>query len=388
MPATASALKPPPKLSAPDRHADRPQAIGFTTARPHRAKLRSLSGRTTVYPMGLSAVRNSHTGAIDPNNRSPRGWNGLPRAGKELLEDGTILLYQLAQALALQLVFWTVTIPTHYQDGSRLSEGDHRKVLSSWSEVIRQVMQEVSRLYERKGLPNRYLYVIEPQEERWKREGVFSPHIHAVLVNRWNPKKRNPLKDKGFRCSGYWEVELAETDAIVERIISHLLGKPVDCKAACNLETIKGMSRLYFYISKLGKIGQYISKGSQILEDVKQGKWWDCLPPNWYGADLLTRQEVRASVITFDIGETSLGEVRDRLQGLSSEFEAEHHRPLLTQPHLVTVEDDQGEMAIALVSKTYRLDDIPVLMSALMDWVEPPDKPIDRVIEIAQDNRS
>lgn len=337
--------------------------------------------------MGLSDVGNCNGGAVPAENRSPRGWNGLPRAGKELLEDGTILLYQLAQAMALQLVFWTVTVPTTYQDGSRLSESDHRRILSNWKSIVHDVMQEISRLYERKGLPNRYLYVIEPQEERWEREGVFSPHIHAVLVNRWNPKKQNPLKDKGFQRSGYWEVELTETDAIVERIISHLLGKPVDCKAACNLETIKGMSRLYFYLSKLGKIGQYISKGSQILEDVKQSKWWDCLPPNWYGADLTTRKEVRASVFTVSLGETSLGEVRDRLQGLSSEFEAEHHRPLLTQPHLVTVEDDQGEMAIALVSKTYRLDDIPVLMSALMDWIEPFNEPIDRVIEIAHSNR-
>jgi hypothetical protein len=358
----------PPKLLSSDLPADCSEANVLTPTRTHRFKLRSLSGKLTAYPMGLSDVHNCHGEAVPAENRSPRGWNGLPRRGKELLEDGIILLYQLANALQLALVFWTVTIPTTYKDGSKLSEDDHRRILSNWSEVVRQVMQEIGRLYEKKGLPNRFLYVIEPQEERWQKESVFSPHIHAILVNRWNPSKRNPLKDTGFQRTGYWEVELTETDQIVERILSHLLGKPVDCRSACNLEAIKGMSRLYFYISKLGKIGAYISKGSQILDEVKKSKWWNCLPPNWYGSDLLTRQEVRASVITLDAGITSLGEIRDQLQQLSDNFQEEHGRPLLTHPHLITVEDESGEMAIALVTKTYELKDVGVLVEVLAGW--------------------
>ena len=343
---------------APD---NRPQA-----ARRVALKYRSLSGRVVAYPMGLSAVHISHNSAMNPDNRAPRGWNGLPAAGRELLEDGVILLHQLARAEKFQSVFWTATIPTCYQDGSRLSEVDHRRVLANWAEVVRQVFQEVTRLYERKGLPKRFLYVVEPQEQRWKDESILSLHIHAILVNRWNPKKRNPLKDKGFRNSGYWEVETEETDQILERVLSHLLGKPVDCRAACNLESIKGMSQLAFYVTKLGKIGRYISKGSNILEAVKSSKWATVLPSNWYGSDSQTRREVRASVITFEVDADSLGDVRDRLQGLSAEFEEKHQRPLLRSPHLVTVEQEQGELAVALVTNCHRLSDVPVLTDALI----------------------
>jgi len=340
---------------------ERPQ-----TARSMALKYRSLSGRVVAYPMGLSASLISHKSGMNPDNRSPRGWNGLPTAGKELLEDGVILLHQLAQAEKFRSVFWTATIPTCYQDGSRLSEADHRQVLANWSEVVRQVFQELTRLYERKGLPKRFLYVVEPQEQRWHGEGILSLHIHAILVNRWNPNKRNPLKDKGFQKTGYWEVETEETDQILERVLSHLLGKAVDCRSACNLESIKGMSRLSFYVTKLGKIGRYISKGSKILEEVKSSKWANVLPSSWYGSDCQTRQEVRASVITIEVDASSLGEVRDQLQAVSDKFEVRHQRPLLRAPHLVTVENDGGETAVALVTNCNRLSDVPVLTEALL----------------------
>jgi hypothetical protein len=320
--------------------------------------------------MGLSAVRNPHNGALDPNNRSPRGWNGLPRAGRELLEDGVILLHQLSKAEKVQLVFLTMTIPTHYQDGSRLSEQDHRRILANWSELMRQTFQEITRLNGRKNLPKRHLYVVEPQEQRWAEEKLLSLHTHAILLNRWNPKKRNPLKDKGFENTGYWEVETTDTDAIWERMLSNLLEKPVDCRAACNLESIKGMSQLSFYVVKLGKIGRYISKGSQILEEVKKSSWYSVLPSNWYGADALTRQEVRASVITIEVGVSSLGEVRDRLQALSADFEAKHDRPLLRSPHLVTIEEETGEIAVALVTNCNRLSDVPAMTEAILSLTE------------------
>jgi hypothetical protein len=330
-------------------------------------KYRSLSGRVVAYPMGLSAPLISHNSGMNPDNRSPRGWNGLPRAGKELLEDGVILLHELSKVEKFQAVFWTATIPTHYQDGSRLSEQDHRRVMANWPEVVRQLFQEVTRLYERKGLPKRFLYVTEPQEERWQKESILSLHIHSILVNRWNPKKRNPLKDKGLQNTGYWEVTTEETDRVLERVLSNLLGKPVDCRSACNLESIKGMSQLSFYVTKLGKIGRYISKGSQILEEVKKSNWYNVLPPNWYGSDALTRQEVRASVITIELDAGSLGEVKAQLQAISAKFEEEHDRPLLRTPHLVTIEDDGGETAVALVTNCHRLSDVPALTEALLD---------------------
>ncbi len=341
---------------------DRPQ-----TGRRVALKYRSLSGKAVAYTMGLSASLISHNSGMNPDNRSPKGWNGLPTKGKYLLEDGVILLHQLAKAEKFQSVFWTATIPTHYQDGSRLTEADHRRVLANWSEVVRKVFQGITRLYERKGLPKRFLYVVEPQEKRWEDEDILSLHLHAILVNRWNPQKRNPFKDKGFQRTGFWEVELGETDQVLERVLSRLLGKPVDCRSACNLEAIKGMSQLAAYVTKLDKIGRYISKGSQILEQVRMSRWSNVMPTNWYGSDDQTRKEVRASVITVEMDATSLGEARDQLQALSDDFEEKHGRPLLRTPHLVTVEQDQGEIAVALVTGCNRLSDVPAFTEALLN---------------------
>lgn len=330
-------------------------------------RMRSLTGKTTIYPMGLSDVGNSRKEPPKPEDRAMRGSNGLPRAGVELLEDGIVLLYQKAKAALSTLVFWSMTIPTRYRDGLLLTLEDHCYILQNWSEVVKRVFEEISRLYERKGLPNCFLYVVEPQEERWTEYRVFAPHIHALLVNRWNPLKRNPRKDKGFAASGYWEVTTEETDAIVERVFSNLLGKSVDCRAACNIDSVKGIKQLMFYLSKLGKIGSYMSKGSTYLEDIKATPYGRLLPANWYGSDKQTRQEVRASVVTFTIGKGTLGEVRDQLTQQSELFKQQHGRPLFTTPHLVTTAYQEGQLAVALVSRVYRLEDIPIAMGYLME---------------------
>lgn len=300
-------------------------------------------------------------------DRLPRGHSGLTRLGRELLEDGTILLWQLAKAENLTPVFWTVTLPTHFQDGSPLAASDHLRILSNWSEFVKRVFEEVARLYQRKGLPNRFLYVVEPQEDRWRQYGTFAPHIHAVLINRWNPKKRNPYKDKGFKNTGFWEVELTETDQIVERVLNSFLGKNVNCLSACNIQSIAGMKNLFFYLTKLGKVARYISKGSVVLEEVRQSGWVNYLPSSWYGSDKLSRREVRASVITIELGVMSQADVSQRVISMSEEFEIQNKRPLFTHPHSVKkiVEDDR-EIVVCTVFKVRRFEDISDAIDLLL----------------------
>jgi hypothetical protein len=234
--------------------------------------------------MGLSSDHNSRKGevksrtdAINPDCRGVRGSGGLPKWGKELLEDGMIYLFNLAKAQKMSLVFWTITIPTFCVDGSPITPKDHQLILANWSELVKRIFEELAREQTRLGLPAKWLHVVEPQEQRWREHRQFAPHIHAVILNRYQDG---------------WMLSHETTDRIVQRCFSNLLGKPVDVRSACNLAPIHGMSRLAFYLTKLGKIGRYLSKGSRLMGEFREAGV--TLPSSWYGSDAETRQIVRA----------------------------------------------------------------------------------------------
>lgn len=339
-----------------------------------RVRTRPISGRMTAYYHSPSNgfIEGSYLSQPEseqkniPLNRRRRGVNGLTKAGKELIEDGIIHLWQLSKERRVSLVFWTVTLPTHYQDGSLLTEDDHKRLLEQWPEIVKRIFEELARLYARAGLPNRWIYVVEPQEERFKQHGVFAPHIHAVMVNRWELGKRNPQKDNGFQNSGYWSITTEQTDGIVERVLSNALGKPVDCRSACQVDGVKGMEGLFFYLTKLGKLGRYISKGSKQLQKMAQAGWEDYFPPNWYGCDRMTRKTVRDSVQTYDLGETSLWAIAEGLRRESEEFKSEHGRPLFRDVYLI--QPDECETPVALVTSVCRLSDIETGIEAMLEF--------------------
>jgi hypothetical protein len=316
--------------------------------------------------MGSSDVRNCRKVIPDPKTRAPRGSNGLPRAGRELIEDGCILLWHQAKQKRFTPVFWTVTIPSAYDDGTPFEESDYIRLLKAWPVMVKRIFEEVARLCERRGLPNRWLYVVEPQTERWTKDGVFAPHLHAVLPNRWVENKRPPLDAHlGFASRGAWAITLNETDAIVHRCMSNALGRPVNSTSACNIQSIKGMSKLYFYLSKLNKISNYIQKSSKVLQSIRQSSYSNYMPSNWYGCDKMTRQEVRASVTTFSIGEGTTGEVVQQLMEMSETFESDHGRPLLTRPHIVDRETEEGLVPVAVVCRVKRMTDIGHAIDAI-----------------------
>jgi hypothetical protein len=314
--------------------------------------------------MGLSDVHNSRKVVPDPKKRAKRGFNGLPRLGRELIEDGTVLLYHQSKQDKFKPVFFTVTVPSSYQDGTKFTESDYQRILTNWPELTKRVFEELARLCERRQLPNRWLYVTEVQEERWRKHNTLALHLHAVIPNRWEPGKRSE-GDRGFGRTGAWAIATQDTDAIVQRCFTNLLGKPVNTRSACNLQGIKGLDKLFFYLSKLNKIGRYLSKGSQLLSELQQSRWADYLPPNWYGCDRQTRQQVRGSVQHYNLGEGTAGEVVQELQRVSAEFGDRHGRPLLTTPHITSVETADGLVPVAVTCRVHRLTDIPAALDAI-----------------------
>ena len=291
----------------------------------------------------------------------------MTRAQKHRIKDGMVLLHRRSKEIRGTLVFLTTTIPTQYRDGESITEDDHRRLLVNWTEARRQFCQELQRLLERKGLPVNYVFAVEPQEERWLKYRVFAPHIHLVFINQWDYRKQDPRKDKGFGRSGYWAVTLEETDEIWERVLSNVLGKRVNGDSACESKSVRSMRNLAFYLSKLNRVARYMSKGSKYIADICAAGYADCLPHAWAGSDAQTRAEVNASVVSWDVGTGNLGQVKARLQELSSQFEQSHGRPLFSTPHLVTVDKDEGSLAVALCLYVMRLDDIPIALGSLIE---------------------
>jgi hypothetical protein len=246
-----------------------------------------------------------------------------------------------------------------------LTEDDHKQLLEQWSYLVRRIFEELARLYDRAGLPNRWLYVVEPQEQRFKKHGIFAPHIHAVMVNRWNPALRNPHQDQGFQRSGYWQVTTDQTDEIVERIFSTALGKPVDCRAACQVESIRGFKGLFFYLTKLGKVGRYLSKGSKMLKEMSEAGWEDYFPSNWYGSDRTTRKIVRDSVQHYDVGYCDLEQIREDLEAKSSEFEEKLGYPLFRNFYAIQPED--CDRPIVMTAQVSRITDISYAMRVVAE---------------------
>jgi hypothetical protein len=265
--------------------------------------------------------------------RAPRGFNGLPRAGKELLVDGTVLLSQYFRSLKVKQVCWTVTLPSSFADGTPFQKDDYRRFLRGWADFTRWVMEELGRELARLGLPNRWLYVIEPQEERWRVYGILAPHIHAVIPNLFIPTKQNPHKDKGFGASGYWALTTEDLDDIIARCAARVMGRAVDCRSAGNVAEIHGLGKVGQYMAKFSKIGNYFSKGSRIMKDIQESEWASYIPSNWYGSDKETRQQVRASVEVHDLGEGSLFQAAAAVAAFNEVYESDIGKPMFACVH-------------------------------------------------------
>jgi len=313
--------------------------------------------------MGLSDDPNSRIVSTTPSvksNRAPRGSGGLTKTNKELLEDGAIALWKYANGEGRkrfhQAVFLTLTIPTRFRDGQPLEQHHINYLLTRWPDLTKRLFEEIARLQVRLGIPARFLYVVEPQEERWQRERKFYPHLHIILINQWDREKPSA---KGFKMGAY-SISPRDTDRIYGRLLSNLLGRAVDVRSAGKLEPIKGIKGLSSYLSKLGGISRYCSKGSKVIPEIRDAGYQ--LPKSWAGADEHTRAEVKGSISAMTATLT-ISEMRDRLQEFSDDYQEQEGRPLFIGFSEIQV--DGVDYPVALRYRIYRWDDIPLGVAVL-----------------------
>ena len=219
--------------------------------------------------MGLSDAINSHR--LPPRvvqKRAKRGTRGITAYNKRMVKSCCFLLERDHSKNCLS--FLTATLPAF------ASPSDLKLICSSWSELIRQMVQELRRLLARRGYCTDMVYITEIQEDRYANSGEVAPHLHLVMVgkkSRWQ---------KGYAISKL-EVRL-----IWERLLSNILGRKITCIAATRVERPKK--------SLQGELGSYLSKGGKMIEQIIKDGHGDQLPSSYVGANLDLKNAVKAEI--------------------------------------------------------------------------------------------
>jgi hypothetical protein len=167
------------------------------------------------------------------------------------------------------LAFGTFTLPA-------LRPEELEMVNTGFSDLTRKLFQELTRLAERRGLDTDYAFVVEIQEGRYRSWGQFCPHIHCVMQSR-----KDRFSDPAIHYS--------EIRTIWERLLSNLLGRKVDCPTATQWEKMKRR--------KVGEMGKYMTKGSQIAKEAIAKGDGHMLPTAWSGMSKNIKKEVKASIV-------------------------------------------------------------------------------------------
>jgi len=218
-------------------------------------------------PMGSSDVTNSHRIKQD---RVRKGLSGITTYAKRMLRSGAAIL---SKTVPRKLTtFATVTSPA-------MTEEENAIVNGNWSELVRQLVQHITRDLVRAGIDPKITYAVEVQEKRYYDTGIVGLHLHLAFQGRKS------------LSSGY-AIGTARIDLIWKRLLENLLGRPVDIKAANKLETPR---------KDLGKeIGKYISKGGKVVHDIVRAGLEHLLPSSWWGMETTLKKQVLASIIVLE----------------------------------------------------------------------------------------
>lgn len=164
----------------------------------------------------------------------------------------------------------TITLPSEAQG---LDKTDLWYLCTIWGTVQKRVLQEVKRLLERKGAPTEFIAITEFQEKRYRRLGELAPHIHFCYVAK--PTSR----------PGNYYLTPDELRTIVNRVLWKVLGRdedvargedvpPIDCSNTVNLQILKKSAANY--------LSKYMSKGGEILQQLKDDGLEDAIPNQWW----------------------------------------------------------------------------------------------------------
>ncbi len=225
----------------------------------------------SIYPsldfvLGLSTPVKSRKPPKASAERERRG-NSMTGYAKRLVRSAITLLKE--RHGKRNLAFLTLTLPDLAWDEMML-------VCSQWGDLARRVMEEISRELARHDLNPENVYVSEIQEERWSRDCVVAPHIHAVFQGRQSGQRG-------------WAVPKEKFREIWERILGNFLGRSLSLPAATRVESIKKCPKRY--------MTKYMTKGGEVVQEIISAGLREMLPTSWWGASNSLRRRVKEGII-------------------------------------------------------------------------------------------
>jgi hypothetical protein len=240
-----------------------------------------------------------------------QGQKGISGHGKRMVRSGCAVLER--EFGRENLSFGTATLPS-------LSPEDCQLVTIAWPELARQFMQELKRLLVRRGLSPQVVYVTEIQSKRWKFRQELAPHLHWICQGRRDRRES-------------WRILPGEIRAIWKRLIEGVaLGYEVDCSAATRIERIRK--------SAAGYLSKYMSKGGEILEEIKESGLGTILPTSWWGMSRELRARVKDEMV-----EPPKGVISYMLANRRELKES----GLLSWYYEITVSSSEGEFLVGMV---------------------------------------
>lgn len=204
-----------------------------------------------VAALTSSNALNSHT---PENERPQRGLKGITALGQQMLRSAC---YVLERDYGIgDLCFATLTVPA-------LPKGARFLLAQNWSELVRQLLQWVSRKLMQSGRPTKIAGCTEIQSRRLEASGEAYLHLHLVWPAHSNSADR------------LWAVEWAEIREWWSRALVRFSCCELPHHPRVELAPVKKSAERY--------MGKYLSKGSgealdQFIEDLGE----ESVPPTWW----------------------------------------------------------------------------------------------------------
>lgn len=216
----------------------------------------------TVARLTSSNALNSHAEREPP---PPRGLKGITGFGQQMLRSACYLLER--DYGKKDLCFATLTVPA-------LPKGARFLLAQNWSELVRQLLQWVSRQLMKSGRPTKVAGCTEVQSGRLARTGEGYLHLHLV----W-PAHSN--------CAGRrWAVEWADLRDWWERALVRFSCCELPHHPRVEVAPVRKSAERY--------MGKYLSKGSgECLEQYVADLGECSVPPAWWFMTGEMRQQVK-----------------------------------------------------------------------------------------------
>lgn len=219
----------------------------------------ALKAAKLAFPLDLTVPVNSHSGV---SRCEKYGKGGITSYGRKMVKSAATLIQKMP---GKRTTFATVTMPT-------LPPHLRRELALVWPELLRQMLQWLTRQLKKSGLPGLVCSVTEVQPGRLAEHEEAYLHLHLVWPNH------------GGRY-GEWAVDCVALRAWCSEFLQRRGIWVAD--AWVNVDTQQVKKTAAGYLSK------YMSKGASEIEEFANDCGWDAIPGQWWNLTKPARDLVR-----------------------------------------------------------------------------------------------